>query len=202
MTNENIDLEILDDVIPLDLLEGLRIAMMSGASQAAEVATGGEQRVVERVRRTRSVAVPETLLELTRSCIDDIRPRLERRFSGELASCETPQFLRYERGDRFVAHQDRASRPGHDQELALRRVSVVLFITGQEANGTNRDFAGGLLTFFDTSPTATWETCRVAVTAAAGAAVAFPSHLVHEVTPVRRGQRLTVATWFPTPSAR
>jgi predicted 2-oxoglutarate/Fe(II)-dependent dioxygenase YbiX len=34
------------------------------------------------------------------------------------------------------------------------------------------------------------------VTGEAGSLIAFPSDMVHEVTPVSRGERYTVVSWF------
>jgi predicted 2-oxoglutarate/Fe(II)-dependent dioxygenase YbiX len=162
------------------------------------VVAGGEQKIVPSVRRTRAVAVGSDLVDRVRHCFDRLRPRLEARFSAGLAGCEAPQFLRYGRGDRFGAHRDNAARSGDLGVLSRRRVSIVLFVTGSDLDSRHHD--GGLLTFFDTSLNATWNTCRVPIRVPPGTAVAFPSDLVHEVTPVRRGTRLTAVSWFPAAS--
>jgi SM-20-related protein len=190
----NPDIERYADVVDGVLLKRLRVAMTSRASSPAEVVLGGRQGVIERARRTRSVAVPENLATPTWRRLDELRPRLEARFSSRLYGCEPPQFLRYEVGDRFIAHRDVATLTG--EPYSRRRVSVVLFVTGREPDVASTDTAGGQLVFFDTSPSATWQNCRVPVHAPAGTAVAFPSDVIHEVTPVRRGQRLSVVTWF------
>jgi SM-20-related protein len=192
-----VDVEICEEAIERPALQRLRAAMEARVAREATVIAGGEQRVIRDVRRAGSVAMPEDLAALTRGCFERLRPRLETRFSVQLGECEAPQFLRYERGDGFVAHQDSSSRPGDDGHLSRRSVSLVLFVSGRDTGEDGGEHAGGLLTFFDTSPGATWETCRVPIRAAAGTAVAFPSDLVHEVTPVRRGVRLSAVTWFP-----
>ncbi|MGB2712154.1 MAG: 2OG-Fe(II) oxygenase [Conexibacter sp.] len=196
MRRGEVDVERYADVVDSALLERLRAAMTTAASEPAEVVIDSQQRVVERARRTRSVDVPDELATLTRQRLDGLRPRLESRFSTRLASCEQPQFLRYEVGDRFLAHQDGAAGAHDDSPLSRRHVSVVLFVTGRKADSACGDVAGGQLMFFDTSPSTTWQTCRVPIHAPAGAAVAFRSDAIHEVTPVRRGQRLSVVTWF------
>ncbi len=190
-----VDFELYPEAVDPSILVALRAGLVGATSHEATVRAAGEDQVVHRIRRTRRVAVADGLTELAQRGFADLRPRLEARFSVGLGACETPQFLRYERGDRFAAHQDSSSDPADGDSPARRRVSAVLLL-GSDAGPAAGGRRGGVLTFFDTSATATWQTCRVPVDAAAGSVIAFPSDLVHEVTPVRSGTRLSVVTWF------
>jgi predicted 2-oxoglutarate/Fe(II)-dependent dioxygenase YbiX len=191
-----VDVEPLDDVIAPGLVATLAASMHDGASTPAPVAAAsGALRVDERMRRTRCVTVPGHLVEAVHEAMGALRPRLEDRFAVALGRCEAVQFLRYARGDRFRPHQDAAPGDGGG-DVSRRRVSVVLFVSDRPGSGGDAPL-GGDLAFFDPSATATWQTCRVPVRVDAGSAVAFPSDLVHEVTPVRAGVRLTAVTWFP-----
>ena len=193
------DFEVYPEAIDPSALTAFRAGLAGAAAHEATVRADGEDQVVHRVRRTRRIAVADGLTELAQRSFAGLRPRLEARFSVGLGDCETPQFLRYERGDRFAAHQDSSSDPAESDSPARRRVSAVLLL-GSDASPAAEGHRGGVLTFFDTSATATWQTCRVPVDAPAGSVIAFPSDLVHEVTPVRSGTRLSVVTWFHTGS--
>jgi predicted 2-oxoglutarate/Fe(II)-dependent dioxygenase YbiX len=189
-----LDFEIYPGAVDAAALAALRAGVAGAATHEATVRTGGEDQVVRRLRRTRRVAVGDDLTELARRRLTELRPRLEARFAVGLGACETPQFLRYRQGDRFAAHQDSSVDP-EDRAAAPRRVSAVLML-GSEGGAGDRRRRSGALTFFDTSATTTWQTCRVPVEAPAGSVIAFPSDLVHEVSPVRSGIRLSVVTWF------
>jgi predicted 2-oxoglutarate/Fe(II)-dependent dioxygenase YbiX len=138
------------------------------------------------VRRTLSVEVSAGAAAAVARALDGIRPELERHFGLALTSHESPHYLLYDRDAFFVAHRDRPRR-GAD-ELAARRISVVLFL--------NHDFSGGALTFYDLIAGPGWEGIGLPCPAAAGLLVAFRSETMHEVQPVTAGQRCTIVSWY------
>lgn len=78
-------------------------------------------------------------------------------------------------GHFFRAHRDNGAPTTHDRTFAA---SINL----------NDDFEGGALTFPEYS--------KVCIRPAAGAAAVFSCSLLHEVTPVTRGRRYTLTTFF------
>ncbi|OEJ36536.1 2OG-Fe(II) oxygenase [Streptomyces agglomeratus] len=196
------DVAVLESVLEPALLDALARSMQAAGGHPADVCAPTGRRVDPRVRRTSSVQVPQAVSDRVRLCFEGLRGRLEERFSLPLGGCETPQFLRYERGDRFVPHADVSTSRAHLSPR--RRVTAVLHVaqaatapgTGPVGRRERTMAAHGNLTFFDTSPTVTWQTCRSKVTFPPGSVIAFPSEVVHEVPPVRVGPRLTVVTWF------
>ncbi len=68
-------------------------------------------------------------------------------------------------------------------------VSVVLFATG-----AGDAFDGGTLRLFPSDEDETLP--PVDVVPRAGCLVAFPSAVLHEVTPVERGDRIAIAAWL------
>lgn len=116
-------------------------------------------------------------------------------FGVKLSECEDPQFLRYEKGDFFVAHQD-----GNTGLLRLdterRLVSMVIFLNRQaewpsaEANV----YCGGSLVF--TNLRATSERAKFHMPAEPGTLIAFRSETTHEVTPVTHGERYSIVSWY------
>lgn len=114
-------------------------------------------------------------------------------FGVEVSECEEPQFLRYQMGDFFVAHQD-----GNTGLLRLdterRLVSTVIFLS-RESDSPGADvFCGGSLVF--TNLRAPAEGAKFRMRAEPGTLIAFRSETTHEVTPVTHGERLSIVSWF------
>jgi PKHD-type hydroxylase len=120
--------------------------------------------------------------------IGAIRPDLARHFAIPLRSHEGPSLLRYQPGGFYEAHADRADDDGTQLAPVLRRVSVVIFL--------NADYEGGALTLYGLIDAPAWKTFGFAIEPSPGLLVAFPSHVVHEVTPVTSGDRFTIVDWF------
>jgi SM-20-related protein len=98
-----------------------------------------------------------------------------------LTDCEPPQFLRYEKGDFFVRHQDGNDHQNDFDHLRIRRISIVGFLSDS--------FTGGSLTFYD-------QTTTFPLMGETGLLVAFKSDIFHEVVPVTSGERFTFVSWF------
>ena len=98
-----------------------------------------------------------------------------------LTDCERPQFLRYEKGDFFVLHQDGNKHQLDFDHLRVRRISIVVFL--------NDSFSGGTLNFYDPATTFT-------LMGETGLLVAFKADTFHEFMPVTSGARFTIISWF------
>jgi Rps23 Pro-64 3,4-dihydroxylase Tpa1-like proline 4-hydroxylase len=101
--------------------------------------------------------------------------------------CEEPVVLRYTRGSFFKRHQDVYARP---ENAAGRRMSIVVFLTGQNAPG---GFQGGELCFYPRPGSG--EQC-FRIPGRVGQFVVFAPDLEHEVLPVRSGERITLVSWL------
>jgi SM-20-related protein len=155
-----------------------------GAAPATVYGSGAGAAIQPRVRNVRLVEVSPALREAVTLHLIERRPEIEKYFDVELGDCEPPQFLRYESGDFFVAHQD-----GNTALLAddsrHRRVSIVIFL--------NEGYGGGALTLHGPYPDFDM---RHAVMGEPGMLVAFRSETTHEVTPVTHGERYTIVSWY------
>ena len=109
-----------------------------------------------------------------------------------LKECEEPQFLRYEPGDFFVAHQDGNTPLIHD-DSRFRKVSVVLFLSRASDEPSPETYGGGELVMHGPY---SGPILREKVNAVPGTLVAFRAETTHEVTPVTHGERFTVVSWF------
>ena len=143
------------------------------------------------LRLTPSVETVDLITGRLLACMDQVA----RHFAVDLSEHEEPQFLRYQKGDFFVAHQD-----GNTGMLRLdterRLVSTVIFLSRElesPAEGIN-DYCGGSLVF--TNFRAAPERAKYHMMAEPGMLIAFRSETTHEVTPVTHGLRYSIVSWY------
>ena len=130
----------------------------------------------------------ELIVGRLHACMDEIAGH----FEVKLSECEDPQFLRYEKGGFFVAHQD-----GNTGLLRIdterRLVSTVIFLSREsESPDDGPDVhCGGSLMFTNLRNGATFD-----MRAEPGTLIAFRSETTHEVTPVTHGERYSIVSWY------
>ena len=173
------------------------VAEMSAAAGRSSVVYGSTESgtVDETSRRSLRLTPASETAELVVNKLLDCMGRIGSHFGVELSECEDPQFLRYKKGDFFVAHQD-----GNTGLLRLdterRRISTVILL-GRESEtpepGPNV-YCGGSLVF--TNLNAPPERANFRMTAVPGTLIAFRSETTHEVTPVTHGERLSIVSWY------
>lgn len=168
------------------------VAEMRGARASPATVYGLTESgaVDERVRRTTRVFPSSETDRLVRRLLLERIQAVGARFGVALGELEEPQFLRYEVGGHFVAHQD-GNTGLLRSERESRRVSVVIFLNTQADTPTAGAYCGGSLVFH---PRAAGDPLRLA--GERGTLVAFRAETTHEVTPVTDGERLTIACWY------
>jgi SM-20-related protein len=164
----------------------------AAAGAAATVHGHGRTEAVTRVRHATQLAVGEGTRRLVDRRLSDVTPALTERFGVALSAHEPLQFLRYETGGFFVAHQD-GNTPLTRDRTRDRRISIVIFLNTQTPGNLPGGYAGGELVFHAPYPHVDR---RQAVVGTAGSLLAFRSETTHEVTMVMGGERYTIATWF------
>ena len=162
------------------------IAELRNATAVAATVYGGRNNVESNVRRTKRLAASDELHSTILRHLRDIKPKIEEHFGITTDEIEEPQFLHYEEGDFFVAHQDGNTPVIRDQTLA-RRISLVVFLSDPSA------YEGGALTLHGSYPN--WED-RQTIEADAGSLIAFRAETTHEVTPLISGERFTIVSWY------
>ena len=165
----------------------------AAAGAAAIVHGHPRSEFVTRVRHATQLAVSDATRRLVDRRLSDLTPALTERFEVALSAHEPPQFLRYETGGFFVAHQD-GNTPLTRDRTRDRRISIVIFLNAQTSENLPGDYTGGELVFHAPYPHVD---LRHAVVGAPGSLLAFRSETTHEVTMVTGGERYTIATWFP-----
>jgi len=149
--------------------------------------------VDERVRRTARLKPSRETVEFVRRRLDESAPALEEHFRVTLGSCEEPQFLRYDAGGFFVAHQDGGTGLIRS-ERELRKVSVVVFLNRQTGGDEPGTYRGGSLVLH--ARLISSEDERLPLACEPGTLAAFRPATTHEVLPVTGGERYTIACWF------
>jgi predicted 2-oxoglutarate/Fe(II)-dependent dioxygenase YbiX len=135
-----------------------------------------------------------TALEIS-DRLESLRPKLERHFNLRLADCEGPNFLKYEAGGFHGPHRD--SRPSSPPEIRRRAVSVVVFLNPSVQDPANGDgYGGGELVLYGLVDDPKWQKFGFPIAATPGLLLAYQSYQMHEVKPVKFGQRYTIVAWF------
>ncbi len=181
---------VRDAVIAPDLRALLCAHVATASSQMAAVQPPGTDAfvVAEEVRRAWEVDVPDEVYDALVDLVDSVRPALEAWCGQPLEPCDAVAVLHYPPGAFYRTHRD-VNTAVVDPGVARRVVSVVLFATS-----AGDAFDGGTLRLF---PSGEDETLPpLDVVPRAGRLVAFPSAVLHEVTPVERGDRIAIAAWL------
>lgn len=146
--------------------------------------------VDERVRRTTRVLPSGETEGLVRGLLLERAAAAGEHFGRRLSEVEEPQFLLYEVGGHFVAHQD-GNTGLLRSERESRLVSAVVFLNAQADAPAPGAYCGGSLVFH---PRGAGEPLRLA--GEPGTLVLFRAETTHEVTPVTHGRRFTIASWY------
>lgn len=184
------NLFLLQNFLDAETCASLRAELAEApTTQAPVYIQGSEGLVHETVRKTTSVhPASETFSDVHARLLEQ-HSALEQHFGEPLHDCERPQFLRYEKGDFFVRHQDGNTRQLDFDHLRVRRISIVVFLNDFSVEPKPGCFSGGVLNFYD-------ETRTFGLEGETGLLVAFTAETFHEVLPVTSGERFTIITWF------
>lgn len=175
----------------------LRSEARSAASRPAILWKPGVGNVVDESLEN---ATQVRLSEETRSWVEarllGLKPALERHFEIVAASYQSPQVLVYRQGGFVAPHRDSTIGPNVPEQLTTRRVSIVIFLSGEAEEPGPDAYGGGCLTFYGLLNDPQLEWCGVPLRGEEGMLVAFHPEVVHAVTPVTFGERHTIVTWL------
>jgi SM-20-related protein len=199
MENDNStwpDLFVSEDFLEPLVCQRIMTELSAVAGRSSVVYGSSQSGVVDQSTRKSLRLTPSTeTIELIVDRLLALKDKVERHFGVKLNQCEDPQFLRYEKGDFFVAHQD-----GNTGMLCLdtedRLISTVIFLSRETESPENgaHVHCGGSLVF--TNPRATPGRAKLRVRGEPGMLIAFRSETTHEVTPVTHGRRHSVVSWY------
>ncbi len=171
---------------------------MASAGEVAATVRGADRSyaVDQQSRRTNWAEVSEETSSLVSDRLMSLRQDVAEVFEIEVSRVQRPQFLRYREGDFFAAHQDRGSDRKGAEFAQQRQVSAVIFLNDETSEPRPDTYEGGALTLFGLLDSGDDRDVGLPVTGEAGALIGFPSEMLHEVTPITRGERFTVVSWF------
>ncbi|MEO8290939.1 MAG: 2OG-Fe(II) oxygenase [Gaiellaceae bacterium] len=188
-------LYVAPDFLDADACARLRDAVQAAALVEATVEDEGKLEVDRSHRKTRVAKVDPETSGFVRERLNLLRETLTAHFELPLEECEKPQFLVYREGDFFRPHRDSSDKDA--DEASGRRVSAVVFLNDAATEPEPGAYGGGSLSFYGLlQDDPKGEGIGLPLVGQAGALVAFPSHLIHGVTPVTHGERYTIASWF------
>ncbi len=180
-----------------DLCAEIRQEMATAGEVAATVRGADRSYAVDQQsRRTNWAEVSEETSSLVSERLMALRNEVAELFGIEVSGVQPPQFLRYREGDFFAAHQDRGSDRKGAEFAQQREVSTVIFLNDETSEVRRDTYEGGALTLFGLLDSGDDRNVGLPVTGEAGALIGFPSEMLHEVTPITRGERFTVVSWF------
>lgn len=183
--------------LPSDLCRRIIAEMAQSESVRATVGKkDGEFVIDERIRKASFADVAAATVERADTLFQAIRPELSAYFRIPLDNHQRLQFLHYRTGDLYAPHRDSRTDQQGAAASRARKVSVVVFLNDQAAQPIDETFEGGALTFYGLMKAPGMEHIGIPLEPEAGLLVAFRSDVMHEVSPVTRGERYTLVSWF------
>ena len=180
------------DFLDHALCDELRGQMEAAPGSPGKVLKEEGHVIDEDYRRVVTAELSDATRSLVKTRFEQLTPELERHFKTELRECQPPALLRYREGDFFNVHSDN----GGYARVAARRISAVAFLNDEREDPEPGTYSGGSLAFFGLVGGERGEKVGFPLVGEKGLLVAFPSDRFHSVTPVTRGERYTVVTWF------
>ena len=185
------------DFLDADSVARVRDAMHAATLVEATVEDDGKLEIDRSHRKTRVAKVDPDTSDFVRGRLNGRREQLAAHFELPLEECEKPQFLVYREGDFFRPHRDSSDKDA--DEASARRVSAVVFLNNPAPEPADGAYGGGSLSFYGLlQDDPKGEGVGLPLVGKAGSLVAFPSAMIHGVSPVTHGERYSIASWFLT----
>jgi predicted 2-oxoglutarate/Fe(II)-dependent dioxygenase YbiX len=171
--------------------------LQRGIAHPAEIIGGPDGAVDPSIRNAGDVELTSDLAMEVGRRILGLRDEIATHFRVAVAGCEGPSFLVYRPGGFYEPHRDRTTGDlARESNATARRISVVVFLNAVSRQPGPNEYSGGALTFYGLFDDPAWREYGFAIDPTPGLLVAFPSDLLHEVTPVTAGVRYTVVDWL------
>ena len=177
----------------------LRTEMLSARETPGGIwraGSGDEIIDLERKRRTEMETIAPTAVAQVEARLLGTMSLLAQHFALPLTGAEASKWVVYRVGDFYRPHADWSDSPTAPDYVKQRRVTVVLFLNSQTNEPSPAAYGGGELTLYGLVAHPRWKAYGFPLVGEEGLLVAFPSQLVHEVTPVTHGERYTITNWF------
>ncbi|MCB1023408.1 MAG: 2OG-Fe(II) oxygenase [Acidobacteria bacterium] len=131
-----------------------------------------------------------------RAKLADLIPAAEKYFNIGVASVQDPYAIIYDQGRFTAKHADAAHSEGIDKSTSEKKVTTIIFLNDESAEPLDGGYTGGKLTFHGLIKSEIFEKFGYPITGSTGKLIAFPTHYLHEVTPVESGTRYVVSSGY------
>lgn len=197
LTNEPHPLAIVpyledNEFLHLSLCNKLAAEARRYATDSATTSLNGRNVVDRNVRRANWAAISSSLLRDLTPIFNSALMKFSQYFGIQLTRFQEPHLIRYLQGDFHGPHVD-SFADSHDPYQA--KITCLVFLNTQGGQMCD-SFEGGYLVVHELSPHVHATTRRRIVNPGKGKMVAFRSSLCHQVLPVTKGERFTLATWY------
>lgn len=177
--------------------ESLKASVRAGSRERALIYEGGTDYVLNESRRSAvKVSVSDAVASAVKEKLLAKCEEFSRRFRVEVKDCQEPTFLVYKPGDFFEPHRDLTENGNAPEHIRRRQVSAVVFLGDETAGGCEGDYEGGSLAFYGLLKDPRCKHVGIPVRGKSGMLVAFRSDVYHQVSPVTKGERFTIVSWF------
>jgi predicted 2-oxoglutarate/Fe(II)-dependent dioxygenase YbiX len=184
------------DFLPPDICDRLRASIDGAPTLAAEIEDKGAEAVNEKRRKTSMANVDDETRGLVVERLNELTAALGQHFDLPLERCQRPQFLVYGKGTSSVPTETAARTKMPPVQEGMPNLGVT-FLNDQTADPRADAYGGGNLTFdglLNEDPKG--DGVGFPLTGRRGTLVAFPSLMIHSVSPVTQGKRYTITNWF------
>ncbi|HYG25170.1 MAG TPA: 2OG-Fe(II) oxygenase [Verrucomicrobiae bacterium] len=178
----------LDDATITGIVGEMKRSHAAAAPVYGQAKAGGT--VNPHVRKVSRLSMSTATRDKIVSLLMEAKDALSMHFGVALNHCEEPQFLRYETGDFFVAHQD-GNTPLVYDHTRFRKISISICLSQPGDASDPGTYGGGDLVLYGKP----MESGERAVQGR-GTLVAFRSETTHEVLPVSHGERYAIVSWY------
>ncbi|MDT7690400.1 MAG: SM-20-related protein [Acidobacteriota bacterium] len=186
-----------EDFLDRATCELVKAEMRASEHTRAKIYDRDWNNVVDDVyRSTLQVKVGERINTLVRERLLERRPIFNERFGVEVTDCQGPTYLIYKPGDFFEPHKDESQKSDAPVFIKTRQVSAVIFLSDEDSGAEAGEYAGGSLAFYGLLKDPRCAQIGIPVKGKGGLLVAFRSDVYHQVSPVTRGERFTIVSWF------
>ena len=182
-----------------DACAGICTQMRAGTGVPGRMWRAGSRDEIidlDRKRRTEMETISPAAAAQVEARLLGTMSLLAQHFALPLTGAEAPKWVVYRVGDFYRAHTDWSGSPSAPEDVKRRRVTVVLFLNSQTDEPSPNAYGGGERTLYGLVAHPRWKAYGFPLVGEEGLLVAFPSQLVHEVTPVTHGERYTITNWF------
>jgi SM-20-related protein len=179
-----------------ELCERIRREMYTAGGIPGRYVKGDKILYDDKVRKTRQKRVSDETVSFVKERLLEVKPLLESHFAKVLSGCQDPVLLYYKKGDFFLPHYDKGNKPENPKDTRDREVSVVVFLNSEDDNPDENSYSGGSLRLYGLRDDPLFKNHGFHIIGKTGMLLAFRSEILHEVTPVKEGERYTAVSWF------